>query len=164
MTAGIPILDLTDTQAVLGCVGLTRGDVSDERLFASRLEDDLKMNLYSRLPAYEALVAAGEDPSADPKDAMIALGIKNVARWSCAAMLARRWMLFKQLMSDGKTRNDRFDRMDLKAMQANIEGELSKAWGLLIALLPDDQKPTWKTPTLIGAIGLLVDPITDFES
>lgn len=164
MAAGIPILDLTDTQAVLGCAGLTRGDVSDERLFASKLEDDLQILLYNRLPTYKELVEAGDASGADVKDQMISLAIKNVARWACANMLAKRWMLFKQLISDGKTRNDRFDRMDLGQMQANIAGELSNAWGALNKLLPDDTKVSWNRPTFIGKSELEIDPITDFES
>lgn len=162
--AGLPILDLTDTQAVLGCAGLSRGDVSHENLLASRLEDDLAVKLAAKVPNYQAHIDAAEGASPTPQQQMLALAIKNYARWLCAAQLAGRWGLYKQLISDGKTRNDRFDRMDLSLMQANIKAELGQAWALLLPLLPEGERPVRTVPKLFGISSPTTDPVTDTEA
>lgn len=159
-----PILDsLTDTQAVLSCAGLSAGDVGDSRLIASGLEDDLSIHLHLKLPTYKALVDAGRDPAATENAKLILLAISSYARWYCASMVISRWMYFKQLISDGKTRNDRFDRMDLSKAQANIDQGLGRADSNLAQLLPD-LFPVAPGFTFFGLASPGTDPVTDLDT
>ena len=164
MAGAVTIANLTDAQAVLGCVGLSIADVSEERLVTSNLEDDLTLRLMRKLPNYEVLVTAGDDPAATTEQKLIAKAIRNVAKWIGAALVVKRWLYFKQLMSDGKTRHDRFDRMDLTKLQANVEGELATAWSLLNNLLPSDGKLTTTVLNVMGKATPTINPITDFET
>ena len=162
--ASVEILGgITNTQAVLGAAGLSHGDIPDERLMLSGIGDDLQLHLYSKLPNYEALVAAGEDPSATVPDKMLALAIKNFAKWFLAALLCSRWNAIVQLKTDGKTRADRFDRMDLAAMQGNAEANRDRAWAMIISLLPVDERPTVTPFTPFGISSPTTDPVTDLE-
>ena len=158
-----PILnDLTDTQAVLSCAGISAGDVSDNRLIASGLEDDLSLHLHLKLPTYASLVEAGAEPGATDEAKLIATAIRNYAKWYCASIVISRWMYFKQLISDGKTRNDRFDRMDLKAAQENIDKGKANALAILAQLLPE-LFPVAAIPTFFGLSLPTTDPVTDLE-
>lgn len=124
--ASVDILGgITNTQAILGAAGLSHGDIPDDRLMLSGVEDDLQLDLYTKLPTYQDLVDAGAAPGATPAEKMLALAINNYAKWFLAALLCSRWNAIVQLKTDGKTRADRFDRMDLVAMQANAEAR----WG-----------------------------------
>lgn len=93
----------------------------------------------------------------------MALAIKNYAKWFLAALLCSRWNAIVQLKTDGKTRADRFDRMDLTAMQANAEAQRDRAWALIVGMLPEDQKPTVVTFTPFGVSSPTTDPVTDLE-
>ena len=162
--ASVDILGgITNTQAVLGAAGLSHGDIPDDRLMLSGVEDDLQLDLYSKLPTYQALVDAGEASGASPAEKMMALAIKNYAKWFLAALLCSRWNAIVQLKTDGKTRADRFDRMDLTAMQANAEAQRDRAWALIVSMLPEDQKPTVVTFTPFGISSPTTDPVTDLE-
>lgn len=162
--ASVDILGgITNTQAVLGAAGLSHGDIPDDRLMLSGVEDDLQLNLYSKLPTYQALVDAGEASGASPAEKMLALAIKNYAKWFLAALLCSRWNAIVQLKTDGKTRADRFDRMDLTAMQANAEAQRDRAWALIVGMLPEAQKPTVVTFTPFGVSSPTTDPVTDLE-
>lgn len=162
--ASVDILGgITNTQAVLGAAGLSHGDIPDDRLMLSGVEDDLQLNLYSKLPTYQELVDAGEASGASPAEKMMALAIKNYAKWFLAALLCSRWNAIVQLKTDGKTRADRFDRMDLTAMQANAEAQRDRAWALIVGMLPEDQKPTVVTFTPFGVSSPTTDPVTDLE-
>lgn len=162
--ASVDILGgITNTQAVLGAAGLSHGDVPDDRLMLSGVEDDLQLNLYSKLPTYQALVDAGEASGASPAEKMMALAIKNYAKWFLAALLCSRWNAIVQLKTDGKTRADRFDRMDLTAMQANAEAQRDRAWALIVGMLQEAQKPTVVTFTPFGISSPTTDPVTDLE-
>lgn len=162
--ASVDILGgITNTQAVLGAAGLSHGDIPDDRLMLSGVEDDLQLDLYSKLPTYQALVDAGEASGASPAEKMLALAIKNYAKWFLAALLCSRWNAIVQLKTDGKTRADRFDRMDLTAMQANAEAQRDRAWALIVGMLPEGQKPTVVTFTPFGVSSPTTDPVTDLE-
>lgn len=161
--AGISLLNgLTDTQAILGCAGLTSGDVSDSRLMLSLIEDDLQLNLYARLPQYQALLAASELPDATPQQKMIGLALRNYVKWDGASILAARWGVFKKMMSDGKVRNDRFDRMDLADLQANVEAQRARYWAILIGAI-EERPQAYAVPTFFGKATPVTDPVTDLE-
>lgn len=162
--ASVDILGgITNTQAVLGAAGLSHGDIPDDRLMLSGVEDDLQLDLYQKLPNYQDLVDAGAATGATPAAKMLALAIKNYAKWFLAALLCSRWNAIVQLKTDGKTRADRFDRMDLSAMQANAEAQRNRAWATIVGLLPDDQKPVAVKFTPFGISSPTVDPVTDLE-
>lgn len=154
---------VTNTQAVLLAAGLDHGDIPDASLIASGVEDDLALHLFQKLPNYEALVQAGDDPAAQPLDKMLARAIKNYAKWFLAALLCSRWNAIIQLKSDGKTRGDRFDRMDLAVMQANTEANRDRAWATLIALLPEADRPVRAERVFFGLSSPATDPVTELE-
>lgn len=165
MAAGLPILNgLTDTRAVLGAAGLSIGDVSDARLMESIPEDDLQLELYGRLPDYQTYLAAAEAPGADLPTQMLGVAIRNYAKWVVAALLCARWLYLIQLSTDGKTRQDRFDRMDLAAMQANANAQRDKAWAGLVALLPESVRPVATVPVLFSVSTPSIDPVVDTEA
>ena len=162
--ASVDILGgITNTQAILGAAGLSHGDIPDDRLMLSGVEDDLQLDLYTKLPTYQDMVDAGAAPGATPAEKMLALAIKNYAKWFLAALLCSRWNAIVQLKTDGKTRADRFDRMDLVAMQANAEAQRDRAWALIVGLLPDDIKPVVVAFTPFGISSPTTDPVTDLE-
>lgn len=162
---GLAILNgITDTRAVLGAAGLSIGDVSDARLMESIPEHDLQLVLYRKLPDYQARLIAAEDSQADLRTQMMAVAIKNYAKWVLAAMLCGRWNYLIQLSTDGKTRQDRFDRMDLSAMQANAEAQRDGAWQAIVDLLPEDERPTVRNPVFFGVSSPSIDPVTDTEA
>ena len=162
--ASVDILGgITNTQAVLGAAGLSHGDIPDDRLIGSGVEDDLQLDLYTKLPTYQSLVDAGAASGATPAEKMMALAIKNYAKWFLAALLCSRWNAIVQLKTDGKTRADRFDRMDLAAMQANAEAQRDRAWAVIAGMLPDSQKPAVVNFTPFGVSSPTADPVTELE-
>lgn len=154
---------ITNTQAILGCAGMSAGDISDARLLASDIDEDLMLIMFDRLPEFEAYWQAGQDPAADAAAKRLSSAVSMCARWEGAAILASRWLGFKQLSSDGKVRNDRFDRMDLSKMQANIEAGRARAWNLLFGLLDPDARPVYAIPTFFGKVEPDTDPVVDVD-
>ena len=164
MSEGLSILKLTDTEAVLVSAGLSsRGDIRPVSLIDSGIEDDLELDLYKRIPSYPAIMSAGEDDAATPLQSITLKALKTYAKWFCAALVCMRWNAIAQLASDGKTRRDRFDRMDLSLMQANAEKMRDKALATLVGLLPDLDKPVTRVPTLFGLSSPTTDPVTDLD-
>lgn len=163
MTAIAVLQGMTDTQAILGCAGMSSGDISDARLMASQIEDDLMLIMFDRLPEFETLWQLGSLPDSTPEQKRVATAISTCAKWEGAALMASRWLTFKQLVTDGKVRNDRFGSMDLKEMQANIEAGRLRAWGFLLKLMDPDNPPTVAVPNFFGKVTPLTDPVTDTD-
>lgn len=164
MSTGTPILGgLTTTQAILGCAGMSAGDISDQRLMATQIEDELELKLYKKLPNWLELYDAGMDDFAPAPARMITKALKNYAKYLGAITLAAKWLGFKKMSSDGKVRNDRFDRMDLEKMQTNLEAQAAEAWALLAELIDPDVYANRPAPTFFGVSSPITDPVTDMD-
>lgn len=161
MPAGLPILDLTSTEEALRCAGLSEHDVRHQSVLDSGIEDDLQMELFSRVPIWQDIVTTGANPSAPLRDQMVLLALKNYCRWFCAVLLSKRWNSILQLKSDGKTRGDRFDRMDLDKMLAKIQEEKGNAWNNLVGLLPENLQPVRAVRPMFGVSSPTTDIVTE---
>ena len=165
MADTLPIAELTDTAAVLASAGLSsRGDVRPETVIESGIEADLLLTLGTKVPTYEKIISEGNLADADNQQKLRLLALKNYAKWFCAALMCSRWLMLKQLASDGKTRADRFDRMDLNQMQANAERQRGVALGMLYKTLPTADVPARTMPTLLGVSTPATDPVTDIDA
>lgn len=162
--AATSILDLTDTDAAIGSAGLDRSDVTAQAFMNTKPQDDLELDLASRNIDFATVRAEGELDTATARQRLRLKALQNYAKWFCATLLCKRWLTIIASNSDGKTRIDRFDRMDLGAMQANAAGEAVKALGQFTALYDpnDPARPVFKSrPKLFGLSSPTIDPVTD---
>lgn len=162
--AATSILELTDTDAAIGSAGLDRSDLTDQAFMKTKPEDDLELDLLSRNIDFATVIAEGGADTATLRQRARLKALQNYAKWFCATLICKRWLTIVASNSDGKTRIDRFDRMDLSLMQANAAGEAGKALGQFTALYDatDPARPTLKTPPkLFGLSTPTTDPVTD---
>lgn len=165
MADAIDIAGLTDSAAVIASTGLsTRGDVRHETVVEMDLESDLLLALAVKVPTYERITAEGLEPTATPEQQLRLRALKNYAKWLCAVIFVSRWLSIMQLKSDGKTRADRFDRMDLSRMQENIVAQRGKALATLYRLIPAEDRPATRTSIPLGLSLPSSDPVTDIDS
>ena len=158
------IAGLVTAEAVLTCAGLTVSDMSIPRLLNSGVGEDLELHLSSAVPNYLTLFSAAAAPGASQQTRNISLALKNYAKWYCAATLAGIPSLYKQLVSDGKTRNDRFDRMDFSAQLANITAKKLEAWTVLQENLTTDPEVVSVVPVFMSKVEPTYNPITDLDA
>ena len=162
MAGGIDILGLTDTDEALSAAGLSATDTRHATIIESIPEADLELDLIEKVPTFEIIVAAGLDPAATVPQLRLYKALKNYAKWFVAVMLCERWNAIVQLKSDGKTRMDRFDRMDLSAMLALAVTRRNAALALIYKL---DQTllPVREIYTPFGASVPSYDPVTQID-
>ena len=154
---------LVDAEAVLTSAGLTTGDISISRLASSGIEDDLILHLIQVLPDYQTILDLGVSLSASPTARNTAIALKNYAKWYCASILAGRPALYKQLASDGKTRNDRFDRMNFAEQKKWIDETKASAWSALVGLGALPPTPVSSGNVFFGKSTPSYNPVTDLE-
>lgn len=161
MAGGLDILGLTNTDQALGAAGLSQADIRHGTIIESAVADDLELGLLTHVPSYETIKAEGEDPAATPLQLRKLKALKLYAKWFVAVLLCERWNAIMQLKSDGKTRMDRFDRMDLSAMLANAVARRDNALGILLDLLEPGQARYAYNP--LGASSPTYDPVTQSD-
>lgn len=159
MAGGVDILGLTDTDEALSAAGLTATDTRHATIMESQPDADLELDLIEKVPTYDQIIAQGTDPAATPQQIRIYKALKNYAKWFVAVLLCERWNAIVQLKSDGKTRMDRFDRMDLSAMLALAVARRNQALGLIYKIEPL-LTPTVQRYTPFGVSAPVYDPVT----
>lgn len=160
MAGGIDILGLTNTDEALSAAGLSATDTRHDRVMESTPQNDLELDLLVNVPTYQQIIAEGADPLATPAQRAKLKALKNYAKWFVAVLLCERWNAIVQLKSDGKTRMDRFDRMDLAQMLALAVARRDAALGALRGLIAQAGARRYNP---MGVSSPSYDPVTQLE-
>ena len=162
MAGGIDILGLTNTDEALSAAGLSATDTRHERVIESAPQDDLELDLLVKVPSFQLIITEGTDPLATPPQLARLKALKNYAKWFVAVLLCERWNAIVQLKSDGKTRMDRFDRMDLAQMLALAVARRDAALGILLGLIEPAVAVRRYNP--LGVSSPSYDPVTQADT
>lgn len=99
----------TDTDQVRSVLGLTDKDLDDAQLVSRRLDIELKLDLVSWLPTYDALYLAGQEDEAEAEAVTIADALAMYSTYFCAGLVGMSIPLgAMQSISDGKNSLSRF--------------------------------------------------------
>lgn len=129
----VQVTQYTDTDAIRGSLGADASDVGDQLISSSNIELELLVDLDTWLPTHAAVFLAGNQPAASDADVAKKNYIRLYSQWFCAYELASRFLLFPQIISDGKNQMNRFAQIDLDKVKGNASARMAKYRGLLNA-------------------------------
>lgn len=120
----------TDYEAIRGSLGVDEEDCPDALIADSKLTVELEIDLDTWLPTHAAIFSAGSAELATADEVRRRQVLELYAQWFCAYELAGRFLLYPQIVSDGKAQMNRFANFDLDAAQerAGMRMARYKAW------------------------------------
>lgn len=148
----------TSTDAIIGSLGVDKEDCPEEIIVNSKLELELTVDLDVWLPDHATLFDDGNASGADATATLHKNWLVLYAQWFCAHELASRFLLFPQIVSDGKNQINRFSNVDLNAVKGLAASRMAKYKTAL-----DEAINTTATATMpvMKVIIPDYDPVTD---
>jgi len=122
----IQVTRYTTSDAIRGSLGVDPQDCSDEVIASSNLEVELEVDLDGWLPTHDTLFTAGAATGATGAEKTTKNLILLYAQWFCAFELASRFLLFPQIVTDGKNQMNRFAKVDLDRVKDLAASRMNK--------------------------------------
>ena len=121
----------TSTEAIRACLGIDAEDCPDTYMTDSNLELELLTDLDGWLPTHATIFSEGN--GATPTAAQ--LRYRNIlilySQWFGAYEMAKRFLTFPQIVSDGKNQINRFPKVELEKVAELAAAQMAKYKGLL---------------------------------
>ena len=155
-----PIGDFTDTDRILGVMGLTERDLPETQLVSMQIQIELAIELYSWFPdydtRYDAWYNAGSPVAADQNNIHL---LQSFCTFYAAYLVCSGLELFIQIsITDSKMQMSRYANLDLDGIRKRMLANSAKAKKVLATaegiVLPST------TPTLFSSVSPSFDPVT----
>ena len=124
----------SDTDAIRAALGVTTKEIPDSLLTGQQLEMQMKADLYSWLPTYQALYDAQDDSGATAEQAYIADLLTLYCMYWGAVRACEMMLAYRQKVTDGKQAVDRF-QIDWKLLLETMAKRLADIRAMLEDLL-----------------------------
>jgi hypothetical protein len=154
----IQVTRYTTSDAIRGSLGVDPQDCSDEVIASSNLEVELEVDLDGWLPNHDALFTTGTATGATASEKTTKNLILLYSQWFCAFELASRFLLFPQIVTDGKNQMNRFAKVDLDRVKDLAASRMNKYKSSL------DELVNSTTQSVLPIISVAIpdnDPVTN---
>lgn len=121
----------TTTEAIRGSLGIDAEDCPDSYIVDSNLELELLVDLGDWLPTHASILAAGTSPTATAEEERHSNCLILYSQWYGAYQMAKRFLTFPQIVSDGKNQINRFPKIDLERVAELAAEQMAKYKGIL---------------------------------
>ena len=153
------ITSYTTTEAIRASLGIDAEDCPDSYMENSNLELELLVDLDGWLPTHATIFSDGNQatPLAAQRRARDVLVLYS--QWFCAYEMAKRFLTFPQIVSDGKNQLNRFPKVDLEKVAEMAAAQMAKYKGILEEEVLE-QTPSY-TPNILIVSTPADDPVSD---
>lgn len=148
----------TTTDAIRACLGIDKEDCPEEMIVDSRLELELLVDLDSWLPDHSTIYDTGVSSGAAATDVLHKNWLLLYSQWFGAFEMASRFLMFPQIVTDGKNQMNRFSNVELDKVKDLAASRMAKYRAAL------DEAVNGSTTSTLSVLRVSVpdyDPVTN---
>ncbi len=116
----------TTYEAIRGSLGVDAEDCPDALIRESNLELELEVDLDDWLSTHATIWSDGASETATTSQVRLKNLLALYSQWFCAYELAGRFLLYPQIVTDGKAQINRFPNFDLEAARDLAGSRMAK--------------------------------------
>jgi len=125
------VTSYTTTEAIRASLGVDKEDCPDSTILDSRLELELEVDLAGWLPTHATIFAEGTATAATATQQLYKNWLLLYSQWFCAFEMASRFLLYPQIVTDGKNQINRFANVELDRVKDLAAARMAKYRGAL---------------------------------